>query len=66
MTTMQAISNAKITASTKNDAGRGQVGGGKAFLKTFPKTFFDNFPCGWEPHANQVTARWGEGWRELS
>ena len=26
-------------ASTKNDAGRGQVGGGKAVLKTFPKSF---------------------------
>ena len=31
------------TASTKNDAGRGQVGGGKAFLKTFPKTFLITF-----------------------
>ena len=27
------------TASTKNDAGRGQVGGGKAVLKTVTKSF---------------------------
>ena len=31
------------TASTENDAGRGQVGGGKAVLKTFPKSFLITF-----------------------
>ena len=30
-------------ASTKNDAGRGQVGGGKSVLKTFPKSFLITF-----------------------
>ena len=34
--------------------------------ENLPENLSDNFPCGWEPHANQVTARWGEGWRELS